>query len=230
MGSLTWWGSIESPPRWPWGFLLHFTRERGQNVILGIKLPQQCFWMKASKKFRCQKLPGGRLWKAQEFLLSVVLDMRGPRSPLSEQSVGEPVGSPGRCPQLKHPAPVVPLMVSIKSQDMHMHNIHHWPMTNLHGNTQWLLRNNKNYLGHKLLKSRILHPASILPQKTSAALLGHWDNLALQLTTINQSLFSSQARYLMAPHCCEIFLFSPASLKRALKTWRTKANSLRNTN
>lgn len=65
MGSLTWWGSIESPPRWPWGFLLHFTRERGQNVILGIKLPQQCFWMKASKKFRCQKLLGGRLWKAQ---------------------------------------------------------------------------------------------------------------------------------------------------------------------
>lgn len=92
MGSLTWWGSTESLPRWLWGFLLHFTRERGQNVILGIKLPQQCFWMKASKKFRCQKLPGGRLWKAQEFLLSIVLDMRGPRSPRSEQSVGEQWG------------------------------------------------------------------------------------------------------------------------------------------
>lgn len=46
--------------------------EWAQKSIVGTKLPQQHFRVKASKKFCFQKLPGSSLWKAGEVLYSLL--------------------------------------------------------------------------------------------------------------------------------------------------------------
>ena len=177
-----------------------------QDCILGTKLPQQRFWVKASNKFRFQKLPGSSLRNVWEVFLSVVLGARGHCSPLTK-AWGTWWNHRADFPSWS----TWPLWCQWWTPD-------YWPTTNLHGDTPWLLLwwKNKMTWGMSGLKvGPCDQPASY--QKGPAAFLGHWDDLALQLITLTRPLFSSQTRCLLAPYHCEMLLFSPCIFKNGSK-------------